>query len=96
MVPVPANAETGIQGPANPTPCTFPIVLLFGLFLTLFFWLLLSSVLSPVEPGPVLYTPLPCTHHTGKVSHDSKAGDNSDNGYCRQRYSETDEISTWR
>ena len=35
MVPVPANADSGIQGPANPTPCTFPIVLLFGLFLTL-------------------------------------------------------------
>ena len=25
MVPVPANADSGIQGPANPTPCTFPI-----------------------------------------------------------------------
>ena len=43
--------------------------------------------------GPVLYTLLPCTHRTGKVSHDSEAGDNR---YCQQRYSETDEISTWR
>ena len=52
MVPVLADADYGIQGPANPMPCTFSIVLLFGLFLTLFFLLfmhVLLSVLSPME-----------------------------------------------
>lgn len=43
--------------------------------------------------SPVLYTPLPCINRLAKVSHNSKAGGNR---YGLQRYTETNESSTYR
>ena len=58
MVPVPANTDSGIQGPANPTPCTFPIVLLLGLFLTLLHPLRMAIIFSLAI---IQYTFQPCS-----------------------------------